>query len=150
MSDAAIRAGVNNAAARTFTVEQANRMLPLVRRIVRDIVDAHQTWSRAVQSYETAATWTRADSPSSQLATLEADVRRLAAEIEGYLVELRELGVDFKGFEQGLVDFPGEREGRVVCLCWKLDEDEVKFWHEVSDGYAGRQPIGDQRSAISD
>lgn len=132
---------MSGAATRTFTVEQANRMLPLVRRIVRDIVDTHQTWTRAVQSYETAATWTRADSPSSQLKPLEAEVRRLAIEIEGYLVELRELGVDFKGFEQGLVDFPGEREGRVVCLCWKLDEDEVKFWHEVTDGYAGRQPL---------
>lgn len=134
---------MSSATTRTFTVEQANRMLPLVRRIVRDIVDSHRTWLRAVQSYETAATWTRADSPSTQLKVLEGDVRRLAMEIEGYLVELRELGVDFKGFEQGLVDFPGEREGRVVCLCWKLDEDEVKFWHEVSDGYAGRQPISD-------
>ena len=132
---------MSSATTRTFTVEQANRMLPLVRRIVRDIVDSHQTWQRAVQSYETAATWTRADSPSTQLKVLEGDVRRLAMEIEGYLVELRELGVDFKGFEQGLVDFPGEREGRVVCLCWKLDEDEVKFWHEVSDGYAGRQAL---------
>jgi hypothetical protein len=130
-----------SAATRTFTVEQANRMLPLVRRIVRDIVDAHRAWSRAVQSYETAATWTRADAPSNHVTALEDEVRRLAAEIEGYLVELRELGVDFKGFEQGLVDFPGEREGRVVYLCWKLDEDEVKFWHEVTDGYAGRQPI---------
>ncbi len=132
---------MSGAATRVFTVEQANRMLPLVRRIVRDIVDAHLAWKRAVQAYENAATWTRADSPSSQLSALEAEVRRLAAEIEGYLVELRELGVDFKGFEQGLVDFPGERDGRVVCLCWKLDEDEVKFWHEVTDGYAGRQPI---------
>ena len=132
---------MSSATTRTFTVEQANRMLPLVRRIVRDIVDSHRTWQRAVQSYETAATWTRADSPSTQLKVLEGDVKRLAMEIEGYLVELRELGVDFKGFEQGLVDFPGEREGRVVCLCWKLDEDEVKFWHEVSDGYAGRQAI---------
>ena len=132
---------MSSATTRTFTVEQANRMLPLVRRIVRDIVDSHQTWQRAVQSYETAATWTRADSPSTQLKVLEGDVRRLEMEIEGYLVELRELGVDFKGFEQGLVDFPGEREGRVVCLCWKLDEDEVRFWHEVSDGYAGRQPL---------
>lgn len=130
-----------SAATRTFTVEQANRTLPLVRRIVRDIVEAHRTWTRAVQSYETAATWTRADSPSAQLAALERDVRTLAAEIESYLVELRELGVDFKGFEQGLVDFPGEREGRPVCLCWKLDEDEVLYWHEVSDGYAGRQPL---------
>lgn len=129
------------AATRTFTVEQANRMLPLVRRIVRDIVDAHRAWARAMQAYENAATWTRADAPSAHVTALENDVRRLAAEIEGYLRELRELGVDFKGFEQGLVDFPGEREGRVVSLCWKLDEDEVSFWHEVADGYAGRQPI---------
>lgn len=134
---------MSSAATRTFTVEQANRMLPLVRRIVRDIVEAHRTWTRAMQAYETAATWTRADSPTNQLATLEADVKRLAVEIESYLHELRELGVDFKGFDQGLVDFPGEREGRVVCLCWKLDEDEVSYWHEVSDGYAGRQPIRD-------
>ncbi len=141
---------MSGAATRTFTVEQANRMLPLVRRIVRDIVDAHQAWLRAVQLYETAATWTRADAPSSQHAALETDVKRLAAEIESYLIELRELGVDFKGFEQGLVDFQGERDGRVVCLCWKLDEDEVGFWHEVSDGFAGRQPISEQRSAISD
>ena len=132
---------MSSATTRTFTVEQANKMLPLVRRIVRDIVDAHQAWQRALQAYENAATWTRADSPSGHVTALENDVRRLAAEIEGYLVELRELSVDFKGFEQGLVDFPGEREGRVVCLCWKLDEDAVEFWHEVSDGYAGRQPI---------
>ena len=132
---------MSSAATKIFTVEQANRMLPLVRRIVRDIVDTHRRWTRAVQSYETAATWTRADSPSSQLSALEAEVKSLAAEIEGYLGELRELGVDFKGFDQGLVDFPGERDGRLICLCWKLDEDEVRYWHEVSDGFAGRQPL---------
>ena len=130
-----------SAATKVFTVEQANRMLPLVRRIVRDIVDAHVRWQKAVQSYESAATWTRADSPSSQLSTLEVEVKRLAAEIEGYLGELRALGVDFKGFEQGLVDFPGERDGRAIQLCWKLGEDEVKYWHEVADGYAGRQAL---------
>ena len=132
---------MSSAATRTFTVEQANRMLPLVRRIVRDIVETHQAWSSAVKAFENAATWTRADSQATQLAPLEKEVHRLAAEIEGYLGELRELGVDFKGFEQGLVDFPGEREGRPICLCWKLDEDEVRFWHEVADGYAGRQPL---------
>jgi hypothetical protein len=132
---------MSSAVTRTFTVEQANKMLPLVRRIVRDIVDGHRAWSRAVKAYENAAAWTRADSQTTQLTPLENEVRRLAAEIESYLGELRELGVDFKGFEQGLVDFPGERDGRVVQLCWKLDEDEVAFWHEVADGYAGRQPI---------
>jgi hypothetical protein len=132
---------MSEAATRVFTVEQANKMLPLVRRIVRDIVDGHRAWTRALQSYENAATWTRADSPAAHVTALENEVRRLAAEIEGYLSELRELGVEFKGFEQGLVDFPGERDGRPVHLCWKLDEDEVRFWHEVADGYAGRQPL---------
>lgn len=132
---------MSSAATRTFTVEQANRMLPLVRRIVRDIVDTHRAWSSAVKAYENAATWTRADSQAAQLTPLENDVRRLATEIEGYLGELRELGVEFKGFDQGLVDFPCERDGRVIYLCWKLDEDEVRFWHEVTDGYTGRQPI---------
>lgn len=130
-----------SAATKVFTVEQANRMLPLVRRIVRDIVDTHRAWTQSVHAYETAATWTRADSPSSTLAGLEGDVRRLATEIEGYLTELRELGVDFKGFEMGLVDFPGERDGHPVCLCWKLGEASVMFWHETTDGYAGRQPL---------
>jgi hypothetical protein len=132
---------MTGAAPRTFTVEQANRMLPLVRRIVGDIVEGHRTWARAVRAYEAAATWSRPDAPADTLAALEAEVRRIASEIDGFLGELRELGVDFKGFDLGLVDFPGEIDGRPVCLCWKLGEAEVLYWHETSDGYAGRQPL---------
>lgn len=131
---------------RTFTVEQANRTLPLVRRIVRDIVEGHRSWARAVRAYEAAAAWARADSPHDELGTLEADVRRIAGEIDGCLRELRELGVDFKGFDLGLVDFPGERDGRPVCLCWKLGEDEVMYWHEPDAGFAGRQPLAQASS----
>ena len=132
---------MTDAGGRTFTVEQANRTLPLVRRIVRDIVDGHRAWASAVRAYESAAAWARADSPADELGMLEADVRRIAGEIDAYLRELRELGVDFKGFDLGLVDFPGELDGRPVCLCWKLDEDEVLYWHETDAGYAGRQPL---------
>lgn len=132
---------MTEAEARVFTVDQANRMLPLVRRIVRDIVEGHRAWTLAVRSYEAAATWATPDAPAETLATLEADVRRIAAEIDGFLRELRDLGVEFKGFDMGLVDFPGERDGRAVCLCWKLDEDEVLYWHETGDGFAGRQPL---------
>jgi len=116
-------------------------MLPLVRRIVRDIVEGHGTWALAVRTYEAAATWARPDAPTDTLGALEADVRRAAADIDGFLRELRELGVEFKGFDLGLVDFPGEMDGRQVCLCWKLDEAEVMYWHETSGGFAGRQPL---------
>ncbi len=132
---------MTEAVSRVFSVEQANRMLPLVRRIVRDVVESHQAWTRAVRSYENAVAWTRPDTPASVLADREAEVRRIATDIDGFLAELRELGVEFKGFDLGLVDFPGERDGRLVCLCWKLDEEEVMYWHETGDGYAGRQPL---------
>jgi hypothetical protein len=55
--------------------------------------------------------------------------------------ELAELGVLFKGFDTGLVDFPGEIEGRPVLLCWQLGEEDVKFWHEENAGFIGRQPL---------
>ncbi|HUX86133.1 MAG TPA: DUF2203 family protein [Chloroflexota bacterium] len=41
----------------------------------------------------------------------------------------------------GLVDFPAERDGRVVYLCWRRGEDQIHYWHELDAGFAGRQPL---------
>ncbi len=57
------------------------------------------------------------------------------------LQSLQETGVLLKDLETGLCDFPHRHDGRVVYLCWKLGEDEVRWWHEVSAGFQGRQPI---------
>lgn len=121
---------------RTFTVEQANRMLPLVRRIVEDLVVAHGAWQQAVGQFEMASSSNAADAEHFQRET-----ERLAREIDGYLRELVELGVEFKGFEQGLIDFPSEFNGRPVYLCWKLGEPSVAHWHDVDAGFAGRRQL---------
>ncbi len=91
---------------RLFTVDQANRMLPLVRRIVRDIVDSHAAWRRVVHEFELATVTTRADRPSERADALQVEAQRLAREIQSFLSELRDLEVEFKGFDLGLVDFP--------------------------------------------
>jgi hypothetical protein len=127
---------------RVFSVEDANRTLPLVRRIVQDIVEAHAAWARVVERFEVATALSRADAPDPEAEMLQRDAQRLAQDIQGFVEELEELGVEFKGFELGLVDFPSEREGRPVFLCWKLGEESVSFWHEVDEGYAGRRPLG--------
>ena len=57
--------------------------------------------------------------------------------------EIESLGVLVKDFGTGLVDFPHELDGRIVYLCWKPDEDEIGWWHEVDTGFAGRHPIGE-------
>lgn len=58
--------------------------------------------------------------------------------------EVQLLGVHIKDFRNGLVDFPYEYEGRIVYLCWKPDEDEIGWWHEIDSGFAGRQPLTDE------
>lgn len=121
---------------RSFTVEQANRMLPLVRRIVEDLVVAHGAWQQAVGQFEMASNARAAD-----VEVFQRETERLAREIDGYLQELAQLGVEFKGFEHGLIDFPSEFAGRPVYLCWKLGESSVSHWHDIDAGFAGRQQL---------
>jgi hypothetical protein len=124
-----------------FTVEQANRTLPLVSRIVQDIVTQYGRWQDRVREFEVAAASARIDRPQPRAEALQHQVQELAREIEGYVDELTQLGVEFKGFDLGLVDFPGEMGGRPVYLCWKLGEPAVEYWHEQDAGYAGRQRL---------
>lgn len=127
--------------ARLFTVEQANRMLPLVRRIVEDIVQDYARWREQVGVLEVVAAGRRGDAPPNEAEKVEQDTQRLAADIERYVQELKKLGVDFKGFDEGLVDFPSRIDGRPVYLCWKLGEEAVEHWHAVDAGFAGRQKL---------
>jgi hypothetical protein len=126
---------------RTFTVEEANRTLPLVSKIVDDLVRCHHGWEDKVREFELSTVGSTPDRPDAMAELLQAEAQRLAVEIEGYIAELAELGVICKGMDTGLVDFPGERDGRQVYYCWMLGESSVQFWHEVDAGFVGRQKI---------
>lgn len=124
-----------------FTVEDANRTLPLVRRIVGDVVRDYWRWQEKVREFEEVAATRLADQPNDEADRLEREAQQLARDIDGYLAEIRQLGVEIKGFDTGLVDFPSERDGKPVLLCWQLGEDSVQYWHEEQAGFAGRQPL---------
>jgi len=124
---------------RSFTVDEANRMLPLVKRIVSDAVRDYWRWQDAVREFEVAALRSSPDHPDDVAEQLQNEATRLASEIDGYMRELKDLGVMFKGFEAGLVDFPAELDDRPVLLCWQLGEESVKYWHEEQAGFIGRQ-----------
>jgi hypothetical protein len=125
----------------TFTVDSANRTLPLVRRIVSDAVRDYWRWQEKVREYEEVAANRKVDQPNDDADRLERETQQLARDIDGYIAEIRELGVEIKGIETGLVDFPAEVDGRSVLLCWQLGEDSVQYWHEEDAGFAGRQPV---------
>lgn len=122
-----------------FTVEQANRTLPLVRKIVEDVVNQHRRWRDTILELDLASSSANPD--VVQMERLERDAAALSRELESYQRELDALGIQLKDPRLGLVDFPSELAGRTVLLCWRLGEAEVQFWHETNAGYAGRQPL---------
>jgi hypothetical protein len=134
-------------ATRTFTPELANRSLPLVRRIVEDIVAQFARWQTRVREFELVSASNTMSDPDPRAEELEREVAVLAAELEHFHQELAALGVEFKDYTMGLVDFPAEHDGRPVYLCWRLGEPAVEFWHEIDAGYAGRQPLNPRAAA---
>ncbi|HEY0995157.1 MAG TPA: DUF2203 domain-containing protein [Gemmatimonadaceae bacterium] len=125
----------------SFTVEQANRTLPLVRKIVRDIVDSHRVWREKILELDLVASASGAAAPDERQVALEREVQALAREIDAFERELGALGIVLKDRRLGLVDFPSELDGREILLCWRLGEPEVQYWHDVDAGFAGRQPL---------
>ena len=125
-----------------FTVDQANNTLPLVRRIVADILRDYEIWRDRMRSYEilSAGETSEGDESPEQI-SLREEIDRAAHRISRYMEELKQIGCVFKGFEVGLVDFYAKKDGRDVLLCWKYGEDAVEHWHELDAGFAGRQPI---------
>jgi hypothetical protein len=124
-----------------FTIEEANKTLPLVRRIVSDAVRDYWRWQEKVREYEEVAANRTIDQPNDEAVRLERETQQLARDIDGYIAEIRQLGVQMKGIDSGLVDFPAEVNGRSVLLCWQLGEESVQYWHEEDAGFAGRQPV---------
>jgi hypothetical protein len=130
---------------RTFTVDQANAALPLVRAIVGDLVALAR---EVVERRERLAVigggrghQEPSDAYGEELAQVEAELDRDTERLQEYVGELLELGVEPKSATEGLVDFPALIDGRPAYLCWRLGEPEVLFWHELDAGFRGRQPL---------
>jgi hypothetical protein len=125
-----------------FTLSEANRTLPLVKRVVQDIASFYPSWKDLVARYELLAAGARPDWGESpdQLA-LKAEIDAVAGKINACLQELEQIGCEFKGFEEGLVDFHGKLDDHEILWCWKLGEERITHWHELEAGFAGRQPI---------
>jgi hypothetical protein len=130
--------------ARIFTVEQANACLPLVRRIAadmvalsRELIERRRSLDRLMAGRQPSG----GDFYGDEVAQIQQELLKDAQRLEGYWEELTQLGAEPKDAPQGLVDFPARIEGRLVYLCWKYDEPEILFWHELEAGFAGRQPL---------
>ena len=72
---------------------------------------------------------------------LEQRVERQGRELAGIVERIHAAGAQVKDLASGLLDFPFERAGETVLLCWRVGEDEIRFWHGIEEGFAGRKPL---------
>ena len=137
---------------RRFTLSDANRSLPLVKRIVGDIVKTHAQAMKLQHELErqvTAAAASKQTGQAGALAlqqsppnvTMQEQLDACMSKLEDFVDELSEIGCELKDYQMGLIDFVGRHEGRDVYLCWKLGEESITHWHELDSGFAGRQPV---------
>jgi hypothetical protein len=113
-----------------FTPAEARKTLPLVRKIVKDILDT----SREMRLI--------ADEIGGNVES-DPRIQKLADNVESFMQELEEIGCFFKdwNFSIGLVDFPSIIDGKEVFLCWRSDEEDIMYYHEMETGFAGRKLI---------
>lgn len=118
---------------RRFTVEQANKTLPLVKRIVADIVLAHRSYAESQARAEKLIGKEQVEAQQSAESSLDR--------LQELVGELTDIGCEIKDYQTGLIDFVARHQERDIYLCWKLGEEQIGYWHELHTGFAGRQPI---------
>ncbi len=127
-----------------FTVDEANATLPLVRVVVRDIMNlANELRDRndRLTRLEPEKNGHRTEAHAEELVHAQADFERGQERMQEYETELRQLGIELKDYFTGLIDYPCWMDGHEVYLCWKFDEPEVAHWHEIDAGFSGRRPL---------
>jgi len=121
-----------------FTIASANKILPTVIEKFKKTLKQKDEVIKIEQELEASlATTSTFESYVILKQKLNSAVTKLYQEIE----DLESMGVVIKSIDEGLLDFPSQRFGEEVWLCWKYGETEIKFWHEKDSGFNGRKPI---------
>ncbi|HEX8051742.1 MAG TPA: DUF2203 domain-containing protein [Thermoleophilaceae bacterium] len=123
-------------ATRHYTVAEANEALPWVLERIERLRSARVrlTDEEVREALAEAAPMNGGGEPGRHVSEAFLDMRSALGELQASEIVLRDL-------DRGLIDFPAQRDGREVYLCWEEGEDEVGYWHDLDSGYGGREPL---------
>jgi hypothetical protein len=119
---------------RRFSVEEANALLPGLIEALTEIQQVREIIVAGAEHIRRSASMDGGGAVSQEYWDA---LRTMRTRLEA----LAEHGIILRDAESGLVDFPSQREGRDVFLCWRLGEDRVGFWHPPETGFSGRRPL---------
>ncbi|HXW16346.1 MAG TPA: DUF2203 domain-containing protein, partial [Terriglobia bacterium] len=129
---------------RTFSLEEAQSLLPVLESLLRTAMEAKKLVESADHEFQELAHRVFLHGgilvKIVALARRKAERERASQRAKDAMAEMDAMGVQVKDLDIGLLDFPCQVEGQTVLLCWKLGEKRITHWHGVSEGFAGRKP----------
>ena len=130
---------------RLFSVEAANKTLPLVSAIVQDLEPLWRSVNstrKRIQHLIDGRDIEEGNPYADELSAMKERLTRDSERVEGFVDELRELGVEFKGSKSEChACFPTMLDGRLVYLSWRLGEPEVSHWMDLDGDFEDRQSL---------
>lgn len=133
---------------RYFTLREARAALPAVSRDIREAIHAKGRYDEADQALQTLGQRILMNggvSVDTRMAEGWKSQRDSGAQsLKNSLGRIEDMGVLVKDLDVGLIDFPTLYRGREVYLCWRMDEDDIDFWHGTQEGFAGRKLIDNE------
>jgi hypothetical protein len=145
-----MRGGCENSSMRTFTLREAQSMLPVLESLLRKSIDSKNLIEEIDQEL-TALSERIMLSGGMQVDVAACAARKARRDkaiqaAKDALSEINAIGVQVKDLDIGLLDFPCKRDDEIVLLCWKLGEPTIAHWHGTEEGFAGRKPIDSKMS----
>ena len=133
---------------RSFTLQEAESLLPVLESLLRTAIDGKKLIEAVDTELQELAhrVFLRGGLLVNvvHMARRKAEREKTIQRVKDTLAEIDSTGVQVKDLDLGLLDFPCEVEGRTLLLCWKLGEKGITHWHSTTEGFAGRKPIDEK------
>jgi hypothetical protein len=133
---------------RTFTLEEAQSLLPVLESLLKRAIEGRRSAQAAESGLNEVA---QRIYFAGGMKVNTAEVARLRAEMDSQLKRVQEsiaeidaIGVQVKDLEAGLLDFPCRVDDEIVLLCWRMGEAAIAHWHTMESGFQGRQPVDER------
>jgi hypothetical protein len=124
-----------------FTLDEARALVPQLRSLLAAMQVEHRRLEEEISRLNDLTPAMQLNGHAREAAEREELILELGESLHAKLDQLENLGVVVKDIANGVIDFPSSRDGRIVYLCWQVDEETITHWHEVEDGYRGRRPL---------
>jgi hypothetical protein len=131
-----------------FTLDEANALIPRLELIMEKLQRQGLKLREGVRAVARDMDKPLADLTLDEVVEREPALKVLTEEMQRLVEEIEDAGVQFKGLDLGLVDFPCEIDGEVRLLCWQYGEKAIGYWHTEDSGFAGRQRLPDVRPPV--